>query len=458
MCNGDAASGNPLETLIGAIQGFSAVRHVELTPYDLGEHLIRLRHAIDLLDLHFATDASAFASTDEYIAQGSTSVIDWIRHHCNMSGHAASRAVTSGDQLGRLSRSVGALDAGDIGFAHFSLLASVSRALSRPRSEELDGGDPTQSGLGTASGDEASSATPAMGESDVPGDEGSSATPTRPRPFDERALLELAREHSVGRFSHDCTHARHVFDAAAVLEEHVTAAERNRCELIPCEGGFLALRGYFDPVAAATIKTAIFPLARRTGTGDHRRLPRRLADALVEIAHHALDLGAVPTTGGASTHLQLTASVETVMGLEGAPGGELEFAGAVPAATVQRLACDARIRRVLLGPTSAVIDVGRVLRLPSPAARAALRARSGGCEWPGCDRPVAFTNAHHLVHWGHGGGTDMENLVLLCYRHHWLIHEGGWQLARVEGGRLLAIPPARLHRTWTRAPDAVRRE
>jgi hypothetical protein len=150
--------------------------------------------------------------------------------------------------------------------------------------------------------------------------------------------------------------------------------------------------------------------------------------------------------------------VETVMGLEGAPGGELEFAGAVPAATVQRLACDARIRRVLLGPTSAVIDVGRVLRLPSPAARAALRARSGGCEWPGCDRPVAFTNAHHLVHWGHGGGTDMENLVLLCYRHHWLIHEGGWQLARVEGGRLLAIPPARLHRTWTRAPDAVRRE
>jgi hypothetical protein len=146
MCNGDGASGNPLETLIGAIQGFSVVRHVELTPYDLGEHLIRLRHAIDLLDLHFATDASAFASTDEYIAQGSTSVIDWIRHHCNMSGHAASRAVTSGDQLGRLSRSVGALDAGDIGFAHFSLLASVSRALSRPRSEELDGGDPTATG------------------------------------------------------------------------------------------------------------------------------------------------------------------------------------------------------------------------------------------------------------------------------------------------------------------------
>jgi len=83
----------------------------------------------------------------------------------------------------------------------------------------------------------------------------------------------------------------------------------------------------------------------------------------------------------------------------------------VPAATVQRLACDARVRRVLLGPSSAVIDVGRALRIPSSAARAALRARSGGCQWPGCDRPVAFTNAHHLVHWAHGGGTDLENLV-----------------------------------------------
>jgi len=102
-----------------------------------------------------------------------------------------------------------------------------------------------------------------------------------------------------------------------------------------------------------------------------------------------------------------------------------------------------------------VIDVGRSLRLPGPAARAALRTRAGGCEWPGCDRPVAFTNAHHLVHWGHGGDSDVENLVLLCYRHHWMVHEGGWQLARVEQGRLLAIPPARGHRSWIRAPDTA---
>jgi Domain of unknown function (DUF222) len=381
------AEATPLDTLIGAIERFVQVPTLELTATELGDFLVRLRHGIDLLELGFATGAATFATTDEYEAQGSVTPIDWVRHHCRMSAHAAARSVAAGEQIGRLPAAVAALDAGEIGFAHFSLLAGVARAVSaRPGSGTVDAG---MSGV-----DGSDPADP--------------ATPTR---FDERPLLELAREHSVSRFGIDCTHARHAHDAAAVLEEHLSAAELNRCELIACEGGFLAIRGYFDPVAAATINTAVLPLAKPTGAGDDRPLPRRLADALVEVAAHALDLGAIPSTGGASTHLQLTASVETVMGLDGAPGGDLEFAGAVPAATVQRLACDARVRRILLGPNSTVIDVGRALRLPSAAARAVLRARSGGCEWPGCDRPVAFTNAHHLVHWGHGGATDVDNLV-----------------------------------------------
>ena len=70
---------------------------------------------------------------------------------------------------------------------------------------------------------------------------------------------------------------------------------------------------------------------------------------------------------------------------------------------------------------------------------------------------MAYTNAHHLVHWAQGGATDIDNLVLLCYRHHWLIHEGGWQLAKVEGDRLLTIAPTPTFRTWTRAPAFVPR-
>ena len=99
----------------------------------------------------------------------------------------------------------------------------------------------------------------------------------------------------------------------------------------------------------------------------------------------------MPTTGGASTHLQLTASVETVIGLDGASGGDLEFAGPVPAATVQRLACDARVRRVLLGPSSAVLAItaaGEARDLAGISSRRLVRA---ACFRVACFRVAWFS-------------------------------------------------------------------
>jgi hypothetical protein len=398
---------DPLVLLLDAVRAFVDRPAVACTQAELGERLIQLRHGIDLLELGFAVQAAAFAATDEFEVQGSVSPVDWVRHHCRISGHAAARALTTGEQAPQLPAAVAALEAGQIGSAHLSLLAATARA------------------IGT----------------------GPSGTP-----FDERPLLSLALEHSVSRFGFDCTHARHVADAAAVLADHLSGVEARRLELIRCEGGGLALRGCFDPVAAAAIRTALEPLARPTGYGDTRSREQRNGDALVELVTHCLDAGVIPATSGQRTHLQLTASVETVQGLSGAPGGELEFAGVVPAATVQRLACDASIRRILLGPDSAVIDVGRALRLPAGPTRAALRVRDQGCVWPGCERPVTWCNAHHVLHWSHGGVTELPNLVLLCYRHHWMVHEGGWQLLRYDHQQVLAISPFHPHRSWTRAP------
>jgi hypothetical protein len=52
-----------------------------------------------------------------------------------------------------------------------------------------------------------------------------------------------------------------------------------------------------------------------------------------------------------------------------------------------------------------------------------------------------MASGHHLVHWIKGGGTDQPNLVLLCYRHHWMVREGQWQLVKTDDGQILAIPP-----------------
>ena len=79
----------------------------------------------------------------------------------------------------------------------------------------------------------------------------------------------------------------------------------------------------------------------------------------------------------------------------------------------------------------------------TPRQRIALTVRDGGGGFPGCDRPLAWCDAHHLGHWLDGGPTDLANLVLLCRAHHRAVHDGGWQLARGPDGHLAATPPHR---------------
>ena len=74
------------------------------------------------------------------------------------------------------------------------------------------------------------------------------------------------------------------------------------------------------------------------------------------------------------------------------------------------------------------LDLGRDSRLVSPALRELLGQLDGErCRFPSCDRSTHL-HAHHVLFWAAGGGTDLHNLVLVCARHHTLIHTGGFQL------------------------------
>jgi len=185
-------------------------------------------------------------------------------------------------------------------------------------------------------------------------------------------------------------------------------------------------------------------LARKQGADDHREREQRLADALVELA----------SGGEQKAQIQVTTTLETLQGLAGAPAAEVEFTLPVSSTAVERLACDSTFNRVLLNAESMVIDVGRSERVVRAGKRRALNARDGGCRWPGCDRPAKWSAAHHLVHWIKGGATDLDNLILLCHRHHTMVHEGGWQLIKEEGGGIRTIaPPAPLFDIPPRRPD-----
>jgi len=395
MCEA-GESGNDIVDLHVSVERVLQRSRQGRTPDEIRAELVDVRHVINLLELEFSATASEFASSDDYEKQGSVSPISWMRHECNMTATAAASAIHVGDQAEQLPKSITALRERRIGFAHLALLAGTAAAVL-----------------------------------DAPGNQG----------FNEEPLLRKAEKHGVNRFRRDCAHARHAADMNAYLNEHLYEVDKRCLQLIPCSDEILVIRGIFDPVSGAAIRSALEPLARPLGSDDTRDRERRLADALVELATHGLDAGVIPERASQRPHLQVTASLETLRGLIGSPAGEMEYSSPIPAATVQRLACDASIVRVLLGPDSAILDVGRARRLPSGATRRALATRDKGCVWPDCDRPVSWTAAHHLNHWAHGGTTDLNNLALICHRHHWMVHEGGWQVARSAEGDFVTVPP-----------------
>jgi hypothetical protein len=262
--------------------------------------------------------------------------------------------------------------------------------------------------------------------------------------FAEAPLLEKARENSAGKFYYICNHYRHAANCKGFEAEQADLVENRRLSISTCEDGSVLLSGVLDPVGGSAFRTTVNRLARKTGAHDDRDLERRQGDALVELA----------SGGGPQAQIQVTSSLETLQGLPGASAADLEFSAVpVSAKTVERLACDASITRIVLGSESTVIDVGRAKRTISGPARKALNVRDRGCTWPGCERPASWTSAHHLKHWIHGGTNQPPNLTLLCYRHHWMVHEGNWQIVRGDDGRMLTIPPMVTFGPPARGPD-----
>ena len=47
-----------------------------------------------------------------------------------------------------------------------------------------------------------------------------------------------------------------------------------------------------------------------------------------------------------------------------------------------------------------------------------------------------------MEHWLHGGETSLENTVLLCSAHHWMVHEGGWTVTAGADDRFAFESPA----------------
>ena len=354
--------------------------HPEPEAVDLGVLLTCLRGTIDRLELEFAQYAAEFEKDEGYSYEGYDTAADWIRFNCHMNSHAVWNSLAVGAQLARLPQSVEAMRAQEIGYAHLATLGRTAEAVGKV--------------------------------------------------FDETQLLPLAKKFSPGKFHHKVQHYRHSLDAKAYNDGQERLAEERSLRIGTAQDGCLLISGVLDPVGGAAVRNALEPLAKPSGAHDHRSREQRLADALVEFF-----------SAGKPANLQVTATIETLKGLAGSAAGEMEFSPPLSSASVQRVACDCSVTRVLLNQDSLTIDVGRATPKIHSSLRKALNLRDRYCQWPRCERSAHYCDGHHLQHWIRGGPTDLDNLVLLCKRHHRMVHEGGWQLIRTDEREVIVIAP-----------------
>jgi hypothetical protein len=230
------------------------------------------------------------------------------------------------------------------------------------------------------------------------------------------------------------------------------------------DDGMVVLRGRLPPEIGAVVQRALEAAADRLFReaaqvpADHQisdevTPAQRRADALGLLAECALSADLDRGTTGDRYQVVLHVDPATIQS-----NGEREVASSigadsgqavvelndgatnVSAETSQRIACDASLVVMRHG---AVLDAGRKTRTISLTIRRALMARDRHCQFPGCT--ARRRDGHHIRHWADGGPTCLDNLTLLCRRHHRAVHEGGFTIVqgvfyRPDGTRVEITP------------------
>jgi hypothetical protein len=227
-------------------------------------------------------------------------------------------------------------------------------------------------------------------------------------------------------------------DADALARQDSRARAGRRLSMSTVGDGSTRLVGLLPDEAAATLRAALCPLAKPV-PGDERSAAQRNADALTELAGRALRGGALPASGGELPQIVVTVGFDVLRRAVGA--GTLDTGQRLSPTQVRRIACDAAVIPAVLGTSGQVLDLGASRRLFTGPLRRALNLRDRGCAFPGCDRPPAWCQAHHIRSWLDGGPTALTNGVVLCPYHHRSVHHHGWTVAIAADNRPEFTPP-----------------
>ncbi|HEY1739608.1 MAG TPA: DUF222 domain-containing protein, partial [Acidimicrobiia bacterium] len=240
----------------------------------------------------------------------------------------------------------------------------------------------------------------------------------------EEALVFFAAERNVCDLDGIIRHYTKCCDEADDREP----ADRNGLHISPV-GGRWHVNGDFDAKDGKTIDTAVSAALDTPRDGDERSSAKLRADAWVRIARFFMDHGELGLEGGERPHVTLTISWDEIMSwlpIRALPNDPSDLAAFLTRADKAQILCDCNVARIVLGPDSQPLDVGREHRTAPLYLRRAIAQRDRHCRFPGCDRKANRCEAHHVIPWWQDGPTNINNMILLCPFHHHVVHRQGW--------------------------------
>ncbi|WGT48337.1 HNH endonuclease signature motif containing protein [Tessaracoccus lacteus] len=251
---------------------------------------------------------------------------------------------------------------------------------------------------------------------------------------------ELAEERERERVERDARMARDRRELMLASDHHGSMTIRGR---VP-----IAVGEAFRAQLQALVPTS---QSYREAHETPPSMAARTADALEAWTSivSGVDKDAMPSRGGDRPTLYVTVSEEGLLARD-AQARLLDDQTRLDAPETRRIACDARLARLVFSAEGAIVDLGQSRRLFTGPLRRALAARDRGCAFPGCDMPAVACEGHHIVPWQSGGSTCLDNAALLCPRHHRLVEPDPgrpahlqWQVRLDPETRLpVFIPPS----------------
>ena len=395
-CESDVAvAGDPVTAMRDGIERLAAVDLSSLGSEALSELFLDAVGVSEAIKAEAMRIAGAWDARKAWAEDGALSASSWLAHRAPVSKRDANGLVRAARLAHRHERTGKALAAGDVSSSHVEVLAAAVKG----RAKLFD--------------------------------------------RDEDVLLDAAATLNVDDFTIAAKHWRSAADDELSRLDALHTFDTRGVTLAFTVFGRVEMHGSFDAEGGATVERALDAYDRPDPTDSvtpPRTLEQRRADALVQICSEALDRRHRQAGSRHVPNVDLVLDADRLGGDAGFdPTARCEIDGVGPVARVvaERILCNSAICRVVMRGVSEVLDLGRRQRLPSRALRRALERRDRHCVFPGCDAPLRWCDVHHLVHWAHGGATDLDNCVLLCRRHHVLCHEGGWRLARGPDGRVV---------------------